>query len=104
MYTHEFILSEQEKAQCKVSEKEGTKDAHKCFTGEQCKGHRSCTTFGWCRGKAICSAEQKKAACDMKEKLNAKGEAECKNDDDCRGQRICDDTQGTCEGTDSTCD
>ena len=82
-------LTPAELEECKIDEKDNKLGPYKCFTNNECKGKRSCTTFGWCRFKHLCTVGDKKKACDASiERTDPK----CKNDNDCRGFRNCDDS------------
>ena len=82
-------LTPAELEECKIDEMNNKLGAYKCFTNNECKGKRSCTTFGWCRFKHLCTIGDKKKACDVSiERTDPK----CKDDSDCRGFRNCDDS------------
>lgn len=55
--------------------------AHACISSKDCQGERQCTSFGWCRGKALCKNYSKKASCLIIEAEDMK----CEGDFDCRG-------------------
>ena len=86
--------------QCKTSEfdKDHGMAAHSCLTHLECRGERTCSIFGWCRGKALCTAEEIRKACSVDEEargktISAKNSNKlCIIDDDCQGNRICDES------------
>ena len=82
-------LTPEELKQCKIDEQNNVLGPNKCFISSECKGKRSCTTFGWCRGKHVCTMGDRDKACNVSiQRLDPK----CKNDYDCRGFRTCDDS------------
>jgi len=82
---------------CGIVEKTNFHGQHKCYLNNECKGGRTCTAFGWCRGKALCTTPDKTNACAVKET------GTCTKDEECRGERICDDYEKKCDGTDNLC-
>ena len=97
---------------CKIDElhKDHGMAAHSCLSDAECNGKRTCTTFGWCRGKALCTPEEVTKACSIDEPARTKlikakdATKSCLTDDDCLGTRVCDDDQEwICTGDDSLC-
>ena len=101
---------EQFQAKCRVDETKAKKygsQPHSCISDNECTGMRYCTSFGWCRGKTLCSPDKLKKACEVNEDVKSTmnelkyGKKGCISDNDCKGQRLCD--TGKCSGEDQLC-
>lgn len=99
-------MKDDSRTDCDVDETKNPLGPHKCFVNSECTGMRICTTFGWCRGKAMCTDEERAEACDVTKHTDPT----CKVDEDCLGARLCENSilpPGSetylCEATDTGC-